>query len=209
MLDIFEKISIALCGLVVLAVGAGYLVFGVRSAVPIEFVAPVPDFDVTNAVSQGTPTSVPGIAAESTRKILESVDQGKIRENLRKNGVNAGRIESYLKPIPASTFEFARAEANWMPELRKYSSSAFAGSKSRLVLTGGVDENTLFHKLGLRNEDVVELVDGEIIEFDERSALRYRSMYYDALERLESGGAVTVTISRKGQPMNLIFTLPK
>lgn len=207
MIDLLERISMGLCGLVVVLVGAGYFLVGMRSSIPPELLVEVPAYDITQAVNQGTPAALPGVSPDRAQMLAQSVDMPKIRENLRKNGVNAGRIESTLKPIPPATYEYVRSEANWTPELRKYKSQLVPGSTSRLQITEGVNENTVLYKLGFRDGDVIELLDGESVEFSEQSMLRYREMFYDAVDRIQSGGSISVTVTRRGKPVNLLFTL--
>jgi C-terminal processing protease CtpA/Prc len=111
-------------------------------------------------------------------------------------------------PIPARSFEYFQHDANWTRELKNYSHAILPSpqGQTRLKITG-VKEGTMLNKLGIEDGDVIELIDGQVVEFNQQSALKYRSMYRDALERMRRGEAVTITISRKGEPVNLIFGL--
>ena len=78
--------------------------------------------------------------------------------------------------------------------------------KTRLKIEG-IEENTVLKKLGLENGDTLELVDGEIIEYSEQSSLYLRRLAKDALDKLRNGEAVSITVTRKRVPIQMIFSL--
>ena len=127
-------------------------------------------------------------------------------EKLRKQGnrrvPSTLRRESYSVPEPL--FEEIAKPANYTKELKKAKSQVI--NKTRLKIHG-IQSDSLFKQFGIQDNDIIELIDGEILEFDEGASTRYVSMWKDKLQSLRDGGAISLTISRGGVPMHLEFQL--
>ncbi|MBN1443378.1 MAG: hypothetical protein JXA90_11775 [Planctomycetes bacterium] len=206
MLDLVEKIIHGFCLVVVLLVATLYIWFGVTSTTPEELVQPV----------RSTLIPEPARAAEAAmpekqRELAQKIDEAQIRQKLQTQGVRtaSGPIEKRHNTIPPSTFEIIQSEPNWSKQLNMVGSMLLTGAgnqKTRLKITK-IHEHALLRKLGFETGDVIELLDGEITEFNEHSTLRYRSMFKDAVDRLRRGESTSVTITRNGQPVHLVFSL--
>ncbi|HVR74817.1 MAG TPA: hypothetical protein VMT52_10815, partial [Planctomycetota bacterium] len=102
------------------------------------------------------------------------------------------------------------AEANWAQELNKLKSERKKspnGKEARLKLYN-IEEDSMVRKLGFEENDVIELLDGEIVDFNEQSVYRYREMWKSSLKKLENGEGISVTVTRNGRPIHLQFKLP-
>jgi hypothetical protein len=211
MLDLLEKISAIFGGIVVLAVGVLYLVFGVPPAGPREFVESVSITDAPPAASspaskgpaapEVSPSEPEPNASQSEAAILSKLQKG---QGLQP----AGGLQRKTAKIPAATFGYIKPEASWMPELKLVQKRILSGpgGDTRLKLER-VAENSLLKRFGIDEGDVIELIDGEILEFNDESVTRYRQLFKEKLETLENGGAVSVTLTRRGQPVHIMFSL--
>ena len=106
--------------------------------------------------------------------------------------------------MPQDLFEFISSEANLLPELKKLQSHTIKGTRLKIH---DIQSNSLIKKLGLQENDVIELIDGEIIEFNQQSAARYKSLFDTAQEKLRNGGEVSITVTRNNRPVHLQFKL--
>ncbi|MCZ6795631.1 MAG: hypothetical protein O7J95_18660 [Planctomycetota bacterium] len=206
MLDTVEKICAYFCGFVVLCVGALYLYFGTGSSMPLEFLEPVvitpfPDQIPAAPVNRGAP------APENPSRVSDP----ELRKKLsRQIGVRlGGPVPKKQVKVPVQTFEYLQNEANWMRQLdmaRSFTEKNPQGEHTRLRIDG-IKPNSLWKKLGFQDNDVIELIDGDILEYRDDLTLQYHKRAREALEKLRSGGTVTVTVSRNRKPEQLIFSL--
>jgi len=210
MIDVIEKISTGLCALVVVAVGVFYALGMTPTALPVEFVPEVQDIELTDTVQNSKRvSSAPGMAP--VIKAVQDEDQAKVVENLKKQGIKTMNLKRKARLVQPSTFEYVQAEANWMSELKQYSHTKIRGADNGLtrLKVSQITENTMLHKLGFRDGDTIELVDGEIIEWNEQSAMRYRALFTNSLDRLRNGASVSITITRDNAPETLYFSLAR
>jgi len=211
MLDLLEKISAIFCGVVALGVAVAYGFVGTKSATPSEFLPGVVLEDVpapTATAGAKGGKSAPGPAKAPSAAQRQTDD--KLKKLLQKQGVKvSGPVPRKKAEIPASTFEFVQHPANWMKELKQYQSRirrGVDGTHTRLEL-GGIGENSLLQKMGFQEGDVLELVDDQILEYGDESAMELRARAKDAMERLRRGDTIGVTISRGGKPTHIEFSV--
>jgi len=199
MLDLAEKIVAGVCGFLVLLTLIGYARFAVPSTKSSEFL-PAVEKVVEAPPKEGPKPPDQGPSPEE-QAILEKLAQ-------QRKPLPGEKLTTEKMRVPEKTFEFISAEANWLPELKKAQSSVMQGSgkKSRLKIYD-IQESSLLQKLGLKENDVVELIDGQIIEFNETSSTRYLDLFKAATNKLRQGQSVSVTVTRNGHPVNLEFKL--
>jgi hypothetical protein len=208
MLDLLEKITTGFAGLVVTIIAFLYIYTGVPPTTPAEFLqkvvlvqAPPP---AAASPAQG------GASAPSPEVEKARAEENEINARLRQQGVQAaGALQRMNASIPPETFEYIKAEANWVNQLKLARSQRIRspqGTETRLRLDS-IAENSLLKVMGLEEGDIIELLDGEIVEFNEHSAYRYRQMFKEKLQLLQQGGTASVTITRQGRPVHLVFSL--
>lgn len=209
MIDLFEKICAGFCGLVVIAVGASYVVFGLPSGKPGEFLPEAQSRELPSRKPPDRPNE-PGEKPVAEGPDYWREDDQEIKEQLRKQGVRVANapVRRLAQTIPNALFEEIDNERNWTKELKKARSMILRSSQgqSRLKIEG-MTANCKLRKLGLEDGDVVELVNGQILQFNDSSAMEYRRLAKDAIGELRQGGSVSVTVTRGGQPVHLIFSL--
>lgn len=197
MLDLVEKITAGVAGALALVTLVVYLWYGVPSTTATIFVASVVEAREEPAAPKPTPE----------QQATTSAEDEAIIENLRKQGVRV-RPGTPLKKkpltVPQDLFEFISSEANLLPELKKLQSHTIKGTRLKIH---DIQSNSLIKKLGLQENDVIELIDGEIIEFNQQSAARYKSLFDTAQEKLRNGGEVSITVTRNNRPVHLQFKL--
>jgi S1-C subfamily serine protease len=111
--------------------------------------------------------------------------------------------------VPKQLLEYISAEANWLPELKQLKSQPIkngAGQPTRIKIFD-IQPDSLLKKCGLQENDIIDLVDGEILEFTEANSLAYRNMFRAKVEKLRKGEPLTVTVSRGNKPLHLMFKL--
>lgn len=211
MLDLIEKIAHGMCALVVVVVGGLYLWWGTPDTEPEELLPRSIESDIPHPRSRGPDGDGPTAAATSPSKLL--AEKRTIMTEVRKNNRSASGarfVHKYLQ-VQRPTFEYVRNEANWLRQLERIGREdlppADKGDFTRMKLTH-MPENSLLRKLGLRTNDTIELIDGERLSIDDSSTVHYRARARELLDKLENGEAVTVTVTRNGQPLHLEFTLP-
>jgi len=199
MLDQSEKIVSGICLVLVLATGAVYLFLGAPSTRSAQFVP---------AVKEITPQK-----ALEPRKADEPVppEEKAIVDNLLAQGrklLPGQRLQKKTSQVPDKLFEEISTEANWLRELNKAASDALSvnGRSTRRRLHQ-IEQDSFFDKLGFKDNDIVELVDGQILEFSDSSTAKYYGMWESALKKLRSGQSVSVTVTRNNQPLHLEFKL--
>jgi hypothetical protein len=196
-LDLVEKITAGVAGALALVTLVVYLWYGVPSTTATIFVASVVEAREEPAAPKPTPE----------QQATTSAEDEAIIENLRKQGVRV-RPGTPLKKkpltVPQDLFEFISSEANLLPELKKLQSHTIKGTRLKIH---DIQSNSLIKKLGLQENDVIELIDGEIIEFNQQSAARYKSLFDTAQEKLRNGGEVSITVTRNNRPVHLQFKL--
>jgi hypothetical protein len=201
MLDLIEKIGAGVCGLLVVLGGILYFCFTVPSTTPVPFVPKVreeaPPPPVETPASE-TPAAIPAADKAIIDKLAE---QGiKVPSNQP--------LATKRLTVPKQLFEHVSAEANLIPELKKAKHTIIRTSKgdTRLKIFD-IEPNSILTNLGFQENDTVELIDGEILEFNEESSTQYLRKYHEAMQKLRSGEAISVTVTRNHRPVQLQFKL--
>jgi hypothetical protein len=140
-----------------------------------------------------------GVTAEDRALIDKLAEQGvKVPEG---QGLKRTQLQ-----VPKDTLEYLGAQGNLIPEAKML--------ESRIITTKNGDTRlrifnfkpgSLIAKLGFHENDTIELVDGQVLEFKETNAAKYTSLLKSALQKISEGKAVSVTISRNNQPVHLEF----
>jgi membrane-associated protease RseP (regulator of RpoE activity) len=205
MIDLAEKIVAGLCGLIVIATLGGYIFLrGLPSTTSREFIAAIPETSAPPAEAKSAaPEPPPPVTAE---------DQV-IIEKLRSQGLQGlsgtqGIPKKNLEPVPPPLFEFISAEANLLPEMKLLDKRLIQtkNGQTRLKLTN-VKEGSILPKLKLEEGDTIELIDGEIYDFRDDKSRDHWNLFRDKVAKLRRGEPLSITITRKGQPMTLVYRL--
>lgn len=197
MIDLAEKISAGFAGALVLLTLVVYVFYGVPSTTSTIFVP-----DVVEARNNPAPAG-----EKSNQPAANVAEDQKIYAKLRKQGVRVRQgtpLDRKNFTVPRDSFEYISSEANWLPELKKLQSHRIKDTRLKIH---GIQPNSLVKKLGLKENDVIELIDGEIIEFNEQSATRYKSLFDNAKKKLRNGEEISITVTRNNRPVHLQFKL--
>jgi len=214
MLDICEKIIHGFCVLTVLTVATLYLWKGTRDTDPPELLPESIALDVphrpSSSVAAGTDGESPSPVATPVRDV--QAESRRILQELRKNNPRAAaaRLETKYMQVQPRTFEYARRDVNWLPQLKDVGRKDLATKDgfTRVQITK-MPPNSLLRKIaGLEPNDIIELIDGERLEIDDESSARYADKATELFAKLENGGEATLTITRGGNPLHLVFKLP-
>lgn len=204
MIDLFEKITAGVCALFFLITAGVYFFFGLPSPQPMYAIPQVIEQPVEQPASSrpAAPGAVTQVDPE-IQKIVEKLQQQERR-------VTARQLEVKGYEVPQPLFERLTTKANAFTELKK--------AKSRVLRTKNGDtrlqvydirEQSYLGKLGFQNDDTIELIDGQIVNFNESSSSEYYDLWEKAQSKLRKGEAVTVTVTRGGRPVHLKFQLPQ
>jgi hypothetical protein len=212
MLNILEKLQFALSGIVILGAIGLYLWQGMDPR-PADMIAPVksaaPSYPKRPPVpiKPGTPaTQSPSAPAPTSPDDKALLDRLTREQGLR---IPGKELVHDPKIVPKETFEYATREANWKPELNKAASAFLPGADgkmTRLQITG-IEEDSLIKKFGLEDGDIVELIDGERVDFQNSTAMQHIDRWKRLQEKIRKGGKIALTITRDGQPRQVEFSL--
>lgn len=203
MLNVLEKVVIGVaivCGIVTLI---PYLVMGTPSTRPKAFLpsvkrvkpapAPVP-------VEPGKTAPQPKVLTQSNKDILAAFKA----QNPRFRG---STVERQTYNVPVALFEEVSKSANWTKQLKTARSEALGKDRTRLKLYK-IEPDSYLRNFGLQDNDIIELIDGRVVEFSEDSSSALYGVFTDKLSKLRHGEAISITISRRGRPVHLEFKLP-
>lgn len=129
---------------------------------------------------------------------------------LRRQGVLAEGAESLTRQelvlYPELLTRIADS-SNWMPELMKASSSILprGDGEPTLLSLDRVAADSVLWEFGLREGDVIALIDGEIPRFSPPRALDYIRKADEVMAALDKGEPASLTVLRHGQPLHLVF----
>ena len=70
-----------------------------------------------------------------------------------------------------------------------------------------IEEDSSYKLLGLQEKDIIEAVDGEIMEFSNKSTRPYYRMAKRMIAKLRDGKSISLTVTRKSRPVHLQFNL--
>lgn len=202
MLDLVEKIATGACGLLVLVTLCFYAFFGVPSTISTIHVSSV----IPEAAPVSGQPAQPGAGdpvPPTDRMILT-----KLEEQGVKTPPNQGLMTKRFS-VPRDLYTRVSAEANWPEELHKVQPEMRKnpnGKDTRMKLLN-IEDDSMLLKLGFEENDVIELLDGEVVDFNEQSVYRHRELWKGSLKKLENGQPISVTITRNGRPIHLQFKL--
>ena len=202
MLNVLEKVVIGVaivCGIVTMI---PYLAMGTPSTRPKAFLPSVKRVKPAPApvVKPGEPAVQPKDLTQSDKDILDAFKA----QNPRFRGSTVER-ETY--DVPVALFEEVSKSANWTKQLKTARSEALGKDRTRLKVTK-IEPDSYLRNFGLQDNDIIELIDGRVVEFSEDSSSALYGVFSDKLTKLRDGEAISITISRRGRPVHLEFKLP-
>ena len=142
-----------------------------------------------------------GPAAREERQLLS---------RLRRQGVlpeGAGSLTRQERVLYPELLTHIADSSNWMPELMKASSSILprGDGEPTLLSLDRVAADSVLWEFGLREGDVIALIDGEIPRFSPTRALEYIRKADEVMAALDKGEPASLTILRQGQPLHLVY----
>lgn len=205
MLDILEKVVAGLCGVFVLLTLGVYAFFKLPSPVPSGFLPPV--YETPEPAGKSAPAETPSASSvdPEIQKLAEKLSLQERKATVKELVDNRKRLT-----VPAQTFEVLSAEANWLPNLKTAKSQPLPtkNGNTRLRIYD-IQPNSILLKLGFEENDVVELIGGEIVEFEKSQSTKYYEMAEAAKKALAAGKAISVVVTRKGRLVPLEFRLER
>ncbi len=129
---------------------------------------------------------------------------------LRRQGVIAEGAEHLTRQellLYPELLSHVADSSNWMPELMKASSSILprGDGEPTLLSLDRVAADSVLWEFGLREGDVIALIDGEIPQFSPTRALAYIRKVDEVMAALDRGEPASLTILRQGQPLHLVY----
>ena len=202
MLDLLEKISLAVCALFIIATLVLYALLKIPSTQSLLWIPSVVDAKPAETPAASTASPGPAVPSAEDQAILQ-----KLADQDRKFTVT--QLVKEPKTVPQQLFEYLSAEANLLPALKTAKSKPIStrNGQTRLQVFS-IDPQSVLGKLGFKENDVIELVDGQIIEFKDSNSTKYYEMWRAAKEKLRSGKPISVTVTRNNRPVHLEFSLP-
>ncbi|MEM7263993.1 MAG: hypothetical protein AAF488_18550 [Planctomycetota bacterium] len=194
MLDVFEKVVWILTALAILAIGGYYLVLGAPSPIPA-------------IAMNGRTTSKAEVS-----KALGDNQRAKLTEQLKTSPREGDtpkqyeRIKEEYRAINRATFERVSNLTDAMHEAKKISSKIVEnkdGTNSLQVFD--FDENSALGNLGFQENDVIDFIGGEQIDFGNR--LQARELFYDLRDRFDENGFIKIDVRRRNRPMKILIKL--
>lgn len=204
MLDVVEKVVAGFGVTCVLAAGLFYLIVGTPSTTPNAFIPNakrLPSHSIAEAQPGQSQTAA---IAEADKKILDKLR--KQSPNIRRRG----KLPREGYEVPAPLYEEVSKTANWSKQLKTARSRPIrtADGETRLEIYD-IAPDSLLKKFGIVDNDIIELIDGDIIHFDQDSSTELYGIFKDKMEKLRSGDTISITVSRKNAPLHLEFQLPQ
>lgn len=206
MLNVLEKVAIGvaiLCGVVTMI---PYLVMGTPSTRPRQFLpsvklAPAPERSQPGP--GGKPAPPPKILTQDDKEIVDALKT----QNPRFRG---SKVTRQTYNVPTELFEEVSKAANWTKQLKTARSQPLKTSNGMTRLkVYNIEPDSYLRNFGLQNNDIVELIDGAVVEFSEDSSSALYEVFTDKLDRLRAGEAISITVSRGRSPVHLEFKLPE
>ena len=142
-----------------------------------------------------------GAAAREERTLIS---------RLRRQGVIAEGAEHLTRQellLYPELLSHVADSSNWMPELMKASSSILprGDGEPTLLSLDRVAADSVLWEFGLREGDVIALIDGEIPQFSPTRALDYIRKVDEVMATLDKGQPASLTSLRHGQPLHLVY----
>jgi len=200
MLDILEKIGAGVCALLVLATLGLYAFLKLPSPKPLAFIPAAKEIAAAPALAPSPGTTTTPVAPEVQNIVDKLTQQGR--------AVSPSQLTTKTLQVEGELFEHLSAEANLLPALKTAKSRPIPtqNGDTRLQIFN-IQKDSILNKLGFQENDVIELVDGQILEFNNNSSTKYYELWNKAKEKLRAGGDVSVTVTRAGRPVNVKFRL--
>jgi hypothetical protein len=211
MVSILEKLQYVYSAIGVLLVLGIYLRFGGYETASSDLLEkPV---EVHAQSRPGSPAARNGAASAPEAAAAPRSPALKAREEkLVAKGVPREKAATLLPrefKVPKETARYLSKEDNWFSELDKASSRVLsdgAGQKTRLQILD-IEEGSLLGLLGVKDNDIVSLIDGESWVFDGSRSTEYVLKAKQLLGKIERGEAISVTVERDGAFVDLQFRL--
>ena len=204
MLDLAERITLGFCAIVlVLTIAPYYFMGGMPSTTSFEFLPGVASAEQPAPAKKANAPEPPAPITPEDQALID-----KLREQGAPGLVANQAVPKKQNQVPKQLLEYISAEANWVPELKTLKSTLIEskGRPTRLKIFD-IQPDSLFKKCGLQENDIIELVDGEILEFTDSKSLAYRNMFRAKVEKLRKGEPLTVTVTRGNKPLHRVFKL--
>ena len=201
MLNALEKVTIGVaivCGIVTLI---PYLVMGTPSTRPKAFLPSVtlaPPPAPGPVKPGGKPAPPPKFLTQSDKEIIDAL---KTQTKFRGSSVSR---QTYN--VPVALFEEVSKSANWTKQLKTARSQAIGRTRLKV---DKIAPDSYLRNFGMKDGDIIELIDGKVVEFSEDSSSALYGVFTDKLAKLRDGEAISITVSRRGRPVHLEFKLPK
>lgn len=207
MLNFFEKFQYGFSVLILLLVTAMLLLVGWFETQSPEFLQVI---EVTHA--EAPPRRKPrGPGNQEARPELPArlrpvVDQ-LIKQGIRKQTAEKIKTKSYS--IPRRTYAYISKPGNWFKELNRAASRSVSGKSGdpTMLELFDIEPGSRFEMFGVKNGDVVTLIDEQIVEFREDRYQDHVQLAQRLFDKLDHGGSISFTVLRDGVPVNLEFAL--
>ena len=183
-------------------------VLGARTAIPPAPLRP----PASRAPGMGPIETPPKLepATEPERGVSPAREKATLTAHLREQGVRmagVNHLQSKDLTIPPEIFSHLSDPSTWLPELMKASSTVqndARGEPTRLAVHD-IEGDSILWDLGLRDGDVIVLVDGEIPRFSPTRAYDLVRRAQGALAALARGEPISLTVLRQQRPLHLFY----
>lgn len=149
-------------------------------------------------------------AAQPTGTVAPAPEEGTLIARLREQGVRmaaVNQLQSEVWGLPPDVSNQLSDSSTWLPELMKASSTIqnnARGEPTRLAVHD-IEGDSLLWDLGLRDGDVIVLIDGEIPRFSATKAYDLVRKAQVALAALDRGEPISLTVLRQQRPVHLVY----
>lgn len=205
MLNVLEKAVIGVAILCATVTMITYLVMGTPSTRATQFLPSVEPAPAPKPVpaKPGAKPAPPKSLTQDDKVIIDALKT----QNPRFRGSTVAR-RSFN--VPVELFEEVSKPANWTKQLKTARSQKLKTSNGMTRLkVYNIAADSYLRNFGLQDNDIVELIDGRVVEFSEDSSQDLYNVFTDKLDQLRDGGAISITVSRGGRPVHLEFKLPE
>ncbi len=205
MLNLLEKIQFIVSGVVVLGAVALYIIWPPQ----IRPLDTLPDVKIIQRAPPKQKSAGALLTTKEAKPEIPPADQ-EILDKLTKlqnvKGLAGKPLEHNDCQVDKQTLEYVERQPNLIPELNKAKSTFLTGADGRntRIKLFDLEENSLFKKFGLQEGDIVELIDGEQIDFS-ADKMEHLQRWKHLLEKIKNGGKLPLTITRGGKPIQLEF----
>ncbi len=207
MLNVFEKVATGIAAFCVIVALIPYLFWGPPSTRAKAFIP-----KVTPVTNSAPPRTSPGGAPTPPRQVLTQSDKEIIAALKTQNPrFRSSRVTRDTYNVPHDLFEEISKDANLIGELKTAHSEPLKvtkdGPATRLRVFN-IAHDSYLRNFGIQDDDIIELVDGAIVEFSEDSSSALYGIFREKISKLRRGEAISLTVSRDGRSLHLEFKLP-